>query len=139
MTLKEIYQAYLDASPKAQVAEAIEASNVVLKYLYSNLSDKDASSIYLMLIATYVGADGNVSASEYEFCKAVFGFDFSFDEFFNLVNSVMDEETVEFIDAVIDTAPSEVKSNFVSLGIAICACNGELTVYEQSLLEKYLA
>ena len=138
MTLKEIYQAYLDASPQAQVSEAIRASNVVFSYLNSALPKKDASAIYLMLIATYVGADGAVNASEYEFCKAVFGFDFSFDEFFDMVNSAMNEETIEFIDAVIDTAPAEVKSNFVSLGIAVCACNGELTSYEQALLAKYL-
>ena len=91
-----------------------------------------------MLIATYVGADGKVQESEYKFCKAVFGFDFSYDEFFDMVNAVMSDETIKFIDSVIDSAPIEVKSNFVALGVAICSCNGTMTASEQRLLKKYL-
>ena len=138
MTLQQIYQSYLDSTPDVQVAEAVRASANVLNYLNSQTSEENASATYLMLIATYVGIDGTVQGTEYEFCKAVFGFDFDYDSFFDMVNSVLNSETIEFIDSVIDSAPANIKADFVSLGIAICACNGTLTVSEQRLLEKYL-
>ena len=138
MTINESYQAYLDASPQERLTEAIEASNVVLSYLNSQTDPETASIAYLMLIGSYVGADGAVQPAEYEFCKQVFGFDFSFDEFYDMVSAACNEENVELIDNIIDSAPADVKFNFVSLGIAICACNGTLSVKEQQLLTKYI-
>ena len=61
MTINEIYQAYLDASPQERLTEAIEASNVVLSYLNSQTDPETASIAYLMLIGSYVGADGAVT------------------------------------------------------------------------------
>lgn len=139
MSIKEIYQTYLDASYEDRLKEAISASKVVLNYLKSKSPEDKASEAYLLLVATYVGADGSVQTAEYEFCKKVFDFELSFDEFYDMVNAACTAENVELVDGIIDSSPADVKVNFVSLGIAICSSNGTMTVREQQLLAKYIA
>ena len=139
MTLQEIFQGYVNMEPEELVQNAQYNSAIVLEYLNANVEKSDdAAAMYLALISTYIGADGSVDQLEYKFCKAVFGFPGSYDDFFNMVNASSTSKMVELVDNVIDSSPDDVKAAFVALGAAFCAANGTMTVAEQQLLMKYL-
>ncbi len=137
-SLNEMYQEVVNMSDEEKVELGIKAAGDVIPFLSKNFKDDDAAALYAMLIGTYVGADGSVNQSEYSYCKVVFGLDMPYDDFFNIVKESCKPEYIELIDNLIDSAPADVKSAFVILGVAIFSCDDSITIDEQRLLAKYI-
>ncbi len=135
-TIKDIYQEVVNMTPEEKIKYARQASSEVIGYLSSSFNNP--GGIYLMLIGTYVGSDGYIDQAEFSFCRSVFGFESSYEEFVKIVRLACKPSSIESIDKLIDRAPKEVKAAFVLLGVAICACNDAITVDEQQLLAKYI-
>lgn len=138
-SLKKLYQDVVNLGDKEKIALGYEAEQTVIKYLIDNFKAEDAAVVYAMLIGTYVGVDGKISAEEYAFCKAVFEIDLPAEEFCNMIESTCTVENIELMDRVMDDAPADVKSAFVTLGLALCSIDNTITAAEQALLTKYLA
>ena len=139
MKIEELFQQCLDLSPEQKVTLARSSSQKILTYLSNKLDAKTTGITALMLIATCVGIDGTIDVAEHAFCKAVFGFEYDFDEFASMVKAFMSNaETVEMIDKLIDYSPQEIKAEFVSFALLLCSCNGILTDAEQRLIIKYI-
>ena len=140
MTLNEIFQEYVDMEHEELIENARVGSAVVVKYLKENIkSETIIAGAYIAIISTFIGADGSVDETEYEFCKEVWGFPGSYDDFCEIVKATNCPEIVDALDEMIDEAPDEIKAAFVALGCAFCASNGTMTVAEQQLLKKFIS
>lgn len=96
----------------------------------------------LQIIATAICADNKLSFEEYELFNEITGAGYSFDELVELCKDLnaMNFNVVEKCDEIIDTigeASTFLKECMIELLTIICAINGEITVEEQRLIEKY--
>ena len=138
-TLKEIFQEYLDMPESNRISLAKTATAKIHDYFQANLPaemKKDEATIYMMIIGTFLGADGQVSEREVDFFKKM-GLNLDYNTFFAAAKAAMTVETINFVDELIDGS-GDVKAAFVILGCCICAADGTMTVDEQALISKYL-
>ena len=138
-SLNDLFQKVVDLDDNSKIALGIEAEKTIIAYLAEHFDNEDAAVLYAMLIGTYVGADGEISAREYAFCCTVFGLEIEPKEFCDMVSATASIENVEIMDKLMDSAPDDVKSAFVTFGLALCSIDNTMTPEEQALLAKYIA
>ena len=139
MNINMLYDKYLKMTEEERVKEARKSSKTVAKYLLEAISPDHAEKAYFLLIGSYVAVDGIVDRKEYEFFKKVFDFEYKYEDFAAKTKDALLEHNLEFLDSIIDAAPGDVKDDFIRLGAAICASNGQFSAAERALLEKYHA
>ena len=137
-SLNELYQKVVELDDHAKITLGVEAEQVVIGYLAHHFTNEEAAVLYAMLIGTYVGVDGEISPEEYAFCCGVFGTQIDPKDFIGLIETTCTVENIELIDKLMDSAPDEVKSAFVSFGLALCSIDNTMTPEEQALLTKYI-
>lgn len=138
-TLDSLFQATVNKPQYQLVEEARAALGVVGNYL-EMFTGKTQTAVYqLAAIGTFVAADGKVSYAEFEFMQSVLRSNLSYDAFFSAAESSAETNIVTNIDKIIDNAPQEVKTAFLSLCLSFIACDGTITPEEKSLFVRYLA
>jgi len=138
-TWREVYQKYLDCSDEERKEEARRCTANILDVFKRHFNDSDAVSAFFGGLAVFVCADGVVNTAEYEFITDYTGINIDYDSFYELVKGGASANLVTKFDEMLDSNGGDFKTDFVSLGLCICACNGTMTVDEQRLIERLMA
>lgn len=134
--LYDFVQEALDMPDEKREHMARLSCTIVAGYLDKVYGTKKGADILIKLISTCLGADGRLDNSEYEFIISVLGIDLTYDALFSLVKQNFSK--IDYVDAIIDSAPEKIKYSFVLLSLYIFACNGIVTGDEKALLVKYM-
>lgn len=138
MTWKELYQKFLDMprNDLVTICRSTTASCIEIFKKHYNDNDK-AYEMFFKLYATFVCADGKAQQDEYHLFNEATGLDTSYEDYFTVMSQYHGKETALEVDTLLDSLSVDDKNICVTLGLAICAIDGTMSVAEQTLIEKY--
>lgn len=134
-TFEEILQNYVNLDYDSLVNIAKQSANNLLPVCA--LVDKDNKGVMLLscVILAGIGADGKLSAKEYQFLSDVLGLN---DETIDGFIKMYDAQMVDVVDNFADNLNVSTKADTVTLLTAVAACDETISREETALLRKIL-
>ncbi len=140
MTFTELFQQCLDMNSQERINAGANAVNKLMAFLKQTINDEElAVKTLLTAVSVYAGGDNKLTDREADFIKGIFGLNnWDNDKLFNLVNSFVSVENLNFINELIDSCPNDIKTTFVMLAILTTCSDGTMTVDEKRLVALLL-
>lgn len=125
-------QAELAKEAKKYFVEICEDLGKVTKNLH------DAISFTQTLLISFIDADEFVSYDELALFNYIFNFDGdTYNDLKSMIQNFRDNFSYDEIDCVVDNCSRNTKNKILRFGLCICAIDGEISVSEQKIIEKY--
>lgn len=140
MNLEEEYKKYLAYSQEELFAIGVETGQQLIELMDMYFGDQDRSfAQFIKIYGSFSSIDWKITKDEYDLFIKLTGVSASFNEFVKAVKDSYDIDSMMSVDKFIDENPYDFKPLVMKLGLVICAYDGEITLEEKALLEKYLA
>ena len=140
MTLREIYEKFVNLSRSERADWAKGGAGTVLEYLEKQgVNDEDSFKYFLCLTALFVGADGVVDADEHRLFSEITGYTGTREDLQEVLKAGFSAEFVANMDRIIDAWPEDVKAGACFYGLALISADGTISAREQQVFERILA
>lgn len=139
MTLRELLNDAAGRSEQEIFNLARNATNKLYGFLQEEegFEEKDMANLLAILFKLFVSADRKTRTPEYKLFLALLGLspsDFSQDDFFELTDCGANDDFVRHTLDLIHSLPEEYKFACGYIGVAVIACDREVTDAEEELL-----
>ena len=138
--LDEIYNNYLNMDEATRIGRSKIAASKILYYLIhtAELTKKESVVILVAMIRLFVAYDKLVTEEECALFNKVIGTEFTLEQFKSIIDTDLNEERVNEMDAIIDEFPVILKGEVCVLGLAFIASDGSISEEEKAIFEKVL-
>jgi len=102
------------------------------------MNEEQMSEKICDVIRLFVSADRRCSPQEFELINAIYEFDMTYQEFYDLTNGGAQVEFIMAMDHYIDSLEKSLKSHIGMFGLCLLASDGEVTHVERALLKRIL-
>lgn len=131
------YNEYLGYSKEKLFEIGSKNGTVLIEKMDKFFNNQDESfAKFMKIYGSFVTVDSNVTQEEYELFRKITGVSASYNEFVEAIADSNKYDVIEAIDQFVD-ANLEMKKLVVTMGLVICAYDGEITDEEKVLIEKY--
>lgn len=143
MTMRELLNDAAHRSEGELINLAKNATNQLFDYLEreEGFDSKNMANFLAILFKLFVSADRSTRTAEYKLFLALLGFsesEFSQDDFFKLTNHGANEDFVSSTIDLIHSLPQDYKFACGYIGVAVIACDREVTDDEEKLLSRVI-
>ena len=131
------YNEYLGYSKEKLFEIGSKNGAMLIEKMDNFFNNQDESfAKFMKIYGSFVAVDSNVTQEEYELFRQITGVSASYNEFVEAIADSNKYDVIEAIDQFVD-ANLEMKELVVTMGLVICAYDGEITDEEKALIEKY--